>query len=808
MPITINNGSSTNLTHTGTVSTNVHIEVEHLSIDVQLRITDKGIVVDKSGLTGTNQSSFVAPYLPMHSNGLIEGGTVPWTPVWTVFISNLNRMVFGSTVINEERSGRKTKKKGPDGWLTIRREVKKLWLQKFEIDDEYVRWVRRVRRTMIAWRSFMLSGQLVSNLYSGGIGRILGLDLSSYTHLLMGLVLDAPTRDARKWLMHDIAKLSPVLLMEFSVNLHRYCPMHNFRRYVGETRYSIRGNTYQAHMETVHDREKGLDHSLVPDVNALVKSIWKTCYNGKLLKPHTVGCMLSSKIVKGTVPDSAWHALLISSISGGMKTYRVDDDGGLEAEEPTAIKASNEIYHAIKNFSKWVGESKPSDLLALDWHLLAPGKVLRQEEKDLLEANTALSWDNPLNGWFSDVDKHLGVKEPKEIVETTPYRFILDNMYQGSSTSWVTAQRLLGNAIKYIQDGMAIYNNYVGTVSETSDGEKVRAMPIKGSLSRMLKDAKYNHNIERYLIEAKIKDIPTDEPLWCPGPGDPAIADPELESKRVKYKAQLVLIGKYCRHCVGTRKDTTNSLFYWDGSTVVAEVKGTSPNSKYVNMTKGEFDDLDKMHGVGVCRRWGVSECRDVGNKTTEASTSFNDFLSNRLSALYPQKEEAVAMEDVHILNPVHEGIGQGIQYDEADGEDVEPQEGNYLQFPANETKRVPDNYLSYSTGKSFSVTCNNVSNKLKILSIKYNVNLESKVKASSIRVLSPSDYGYQNSYTGTTNGQFQAAPQMPHVFVNNGELTVRANVIKVSSSDSYDEVDEDMDECLEVDFAEGGQHE
>ena len=775
------------ITATNTSITNITMVAQKFNIDVNLRITGDGVVVEKTAIDISGAKDFKAPYLPMHALGVMECGLVKWLPSWGNFWNSLCRKMLGTS----DHEARDANIIDRNGLVELETKVKAAWAARWSVDSHHRKWMVGMAKKVYTWKAQYLKGKFDTGLGSMQSNRssLLGVSPKQYLMMLSAMVLDIPDPEARKWHMHDLSKLPPNLLVEYLVAAHRYLPVHVFRRYMGQTKFSMRGATYHTHMQSEEAKEKGLNEDYAPDVLALSKALWSMCYRGAALRPHTIGCLAPVRNGSRDIPDTAWHALLMTQVRGYQNTYDMDIDGHLEVNDKLSGE-NTQLFSQIKDLCTWVSETKPSDLLALDWHLLAPDKVLSDSEKDLLEKDTALSWDNPLNGWHHKVDTVLG-EHPR--VQGSKYGSILKihvNWKMTQDSSWVTADSLINSAIRYIKDGWSIKKTYGDTEGSTADGKKVRAMPIRGSLSRMLKDARYNHNIERHLIEAKMNSIDPEDMLWFPDGMDAApLRDSELEEKRVKAKVHLVLLGKLCHHCVGIRKDNKDSLFYWDGGTVVAEVR-----NKLQDITLQNYQDLAAInnidmnallapHMTGKKVYWFVHECRDKSNHDTDASKAFSRWLDEKLAASNPMAMPEAPMEDK-------------MDYDGA----IVAGEG---AFHVNYDKKVKQ---YYSTNSAFSVNMTGGTNQgiLQVRAVTHRVSLEGIFLYSVSRRLTTDDNSTYNSITVHN-------ADLPSVSITNGHVAWIQGVteeVEVGEIEGADEIcEDDLDVNMDYDVAGGEAH-
>ncbi len=151
-----------------------------------------------------------------------------------------------------------------------------------------------------------------------------------------------------------------------------------------------------------------------------------------------------------------------------------------------------------------------------------------------------------------------------------------------------------------ISDGVDLYERYPDPI-EVDDYGIIRLSPVKGTMLKQVRNAIFNHRIEaKITLEQRLKLLREsgneDDLMKC------QVELPEaLEVHRIKYKTELITIGKIMGHCIGNYTNSDNYFFRKDS--VCAEV-----NSKTLK----------------------VKQCYDKKNTTTEDSTEFKNWLNDQ----------------------------------------------------------------------------------------------------------------------------------------------------------------------------------
>ena len=526
--------------------------------------------------------------------------------------------------------------KDPEGKSRIRGKImRKLVMSASGITKEDLSWYRRASRKVRDWfkmvdndtmQSYRTYTHTMWNLSSGSAKYEHGLctdkfggdlhSLKGYKRFMIGLLSDLQP-EARRWFRVDTDRLTPVQLVEY---LGRVCEkmdpvlLHSYT-----SRSSLH---YQSYRTDALLNQRRYQESLVAARSLLGEhmKVAAACSLWSNTRPVLAGALWSMKI-----PDTPWHALLSSEANVAYSTNAY----GVRNIEYRDIRTCDLVpWSAVSENQvvRWVTEASYTDAIKiLGWEHFSHDVV--GPEQDLIDGN--VGWGHQLSGWHPDVEKSLGSKRKKEekgeeadlnleIGYADRYHYLLGDNFIGPNFGdrWITLSDIVSECFKYIADGKIIADKYADKTAVDEHGRTVKVQPIKGSFRRMLKDAKYNHNVERLFMAAAVAvDTVTGEPvdktsLWVPGPEDGQLPI-ELESKRVTTKEQLMLLGKKLNHCVGGRA-APGRLFYNDG-TVVAEV---------------DF------------KAGSVSECRDARNKITENSRK----LTGELTVAFPNKIKVLGL--------------------------------------------------------------------------------------------------------------------------------------------------------------------
>lgn len=495
-----------------------------------------------------------------------------------------------------------------------RKLLRKLVLRARGLTNDDLFWYRRSLRKLSSWANDMQDlGVSVCRGHTNGTVNYISASglkaswtmssLKDFSRILLGVLCDLPEGDERKWFKIDTDRLSPERLVEL---LHRISEKVDpiLLLSYSDYRRSHFGSATFMHSRSVIESLETARKELPSDLKAAAaRCLW----NNK--RSQTAGLLWTDKI-----PDTPWHALLSMEANKAYST----NAHGVRLVEMRDIAFSDVLPWSLvpeSQSTRWITEASYVDAVEiLGWHHFSPDVIGR--EKDILEGK--VGWDHPLSGWASNPSKTLGNRRPP-LPDTVDDPFNIDLGYgyrdryhflfnengmfaNLDGTSWVTLLDIMSESFKYLADAKLLADKYAGMSVHDSNGNVVRMQPLKGSFRRMLKDAKYNHNVERLFLAASLKvddstGLPVgNTPLWVP---EDASLPVELEEKRVKTREELIMLGKQLNHCVGSRADCKGKLFYNEG-TVVAEVD----------------------YKLG-----SVTECRDARNRITDSSMKFTGVL-------------------------------------------------------------------------------------------------------------------------------------------------------------------------------------
>lgn len=198
-----------------------------------------------------------------------------------------------------------------------------------------------------------------------------------------------------------------------------------------------------------------------------------------------------------------------------------------------------------------------------------------------------------------------------------------------------------------IKDGVDLYERYPNPI-EVEDYGVIRLSPVKGTMLKQVRNAIFNHRIEaKITLDQRLKALRES------GNEDDLmkyqVELPEsLEQYRIKYKTELITIGKIMGHCIGNYTNSDNYFFRKD--TVCAEV-----NSKTLK----------------------VKQCYDKKNTTTEDSSEFKNWLNDQFIIWWATQ---------------HQELTESLEFDMEAAEE----QGNIQQLRALFEKLGPKN--EYST--------------------------------------------------------------------------------------------------------------
>lgn len=523
----------------------------------------------------------------------------------------------------------------------LRRAVNRTWADRYHVGAQEIRLLREVHsrlhhlyRTMRrdqrdSIRRLEESGLLVnqSNFRARSSDAIITAQAGA--HLAMAMALRLPQESpnggtTRALFQKDLGRLSDCMLVEFltvfsrSPELSRWAHKMAPALQWGEQRY------YGIYHKYCNSSSSKQEEGEVPPHDTLMAMAFKRCFAG-IQHPTTAGVLpRTPKHLADRLPYTPWHYLLYQHVcvQRARHTCTVKWDGDEEATYCISSKvASVWDFKDRSGLVHWVSKSSPSDLLSLPLHILLEKDVDIEDNgsdkwpgwlEALLRGGGALSWDCALNGWMGDTLLYLDNSTVFALEEADEDARAVDAGPR-LCTDAHTTKTLLSRIFSYIEDGEAIYNRYSGVTGYLPDGRAVSAKPLthRSALSRMVKDAHYNHNIEPHLLHEVLKN-PGDFPeklMW----DHKGLTewDPELDATRIRTSLHLSHVGKTCHHCIATRADQSDTMFFFDGTSVAAEASlHTGANGRLV---------------------WKVKECRDRKNKTTGKSKAFEAWLNEKL---------------------------------------------------------------------------------------------------------------------------------------------------------------------------------
>lgn len=412
----------------------------------------------------------------------------------------------------------------------------------YRVGPSHRLWEIRICRRILSWHNSFLKSSM----------KLIGVPVEGHSvrRILPKIVTraywDLPV-DLREWYVKDIDRLSTPELADFSVRLFRHLPKGVL------CRYDLKTLLYSA----------GSAGNCNPRVVEMVVRYAFKDLNRKESRPWLAGAL-----PKFQVPDTPWHYLLASTYYFAHSPRYLDGHQIGNHQWWSEHMGEALLIVPPHKAQKWISESSESIAISvLGWDFFT--EDVRDLEKDLLTPGR-VGWDHALSGMLRG--KMPPKVEPVEPEEARPPRDIRRALEEalggGEGARWVTVYDVLEKSLGYLRDGQELYEKYKGHTVEAL-GKTLRMQPIKGSFSRMLKDAHYNHNIERHFILSCQED--SSDPLWTPPEmavdGGPLQA---IEHLRVKTKGELRLIGKEAGHCVGNRVGSKR-LFYHNGSST-AEV--------------------------------------------------------------------------------------------------------------------------------------------------------------------------------------------------------------------------------------------
>lgn len=482
-------------------------------------------------------------------------------------------------------------------WSRLNRIIRKLLADRYGITRDDLKWYRRccAKLRKASWHG----NPAMSLLDIPAPGTIRFCKFGA--HILASVALSLPRVD-RDWFQRDIDKLSSQQAVEFLLRLIQELPY-------GITRVLGIGRNRPPYPNQFHAQHLEAASRLGEQAPKLIRKAagW---VNRMSHREQLIGVCGPWK-----VPDTPWHGLL--SVEAHLNLHRRMDGTRWIGDKDTVLLFPW-TYLESKDVQKWITDSSPMTAISvLGWgHFTdnALGPELDME-KDFVP------WGHPLDGWSSDTDKVLGKKCGADDSDLDDFDFERYHAFLGlpNKKMWVTQSDILNMSLGYIADGHRIYQDMAGVNGVDLSGRVVKAQPIKGSFSRMLRDAKYNHNILRDLEPAKIEKDKIEgkapREMWVPA--DHAGLPAGLEEYRVKDTKALVMHGHTHSTCVGSKAGTADRLYYVKDS-VVAEVSFKSRQ---------------------------VLECRDANNKVTDKSLEFQNFLMR----YFPNHREECAT-----LGPVH----------------------------------------------------------------------------------------------------------------------------------------------------------
>lgn len=319
----------------------------------------------------------------------------------------------------------------------------------------------------------------------------------------------------------------------------------------------------------------------------------------------------------------------LQKILGHLKAFGIDCGPGRTQPELDAL-------------AQWVLTTKASDLSVLPPNIIYndPDDI-REEERAILSDTRGWQDITVLDGWSSEDPAYYHPMEEFRGWGKRP-QCLLHNKSNSARTQlpgpfWSTPLSMLSWALKYMEDGIALYEAHKG--QRTARG--LQPQKVGGTLRGALKAAHWNHNLVRDLPDeyegmegedrppmitdiAKLPVLPVsaEDALWMPPVKEmPA----EVSDYLVRSKTCLKGLGRILGHCVGTKVDTDHSIFLRKGS-VVAQLSLFSGPSKEKPL-------------VAI-----LSECRDAANGITGASRSFSEKV---IKEIIPKMESCVVTSDL-----------------------------------------------------------------------------------------------------------------------------------------------------------------
>jgi len=206
-----------------------------------------------------------------------------------------------------------------------------------------------------------------------------------------------------------------------------------------------------------------------------------------------------------------------------------------------------------------------------------------------------------------------------------------------------------------IQDGIELYERYPDPIDVEEYGV-IRLSPVKGTILKQVRNAIFNHR-----IEAKITLEQRLQLLRAAGNEDDLMKCEEtlpesLEQYRIKYKTELITIGKIMGHCIGNYTNSENYFFRKDS--VCAEVNRNTLT---------------------------VKQCYDKKNTSTEDSTKFRDWLNDQLIIWWASQNQELMPNLAFELENAEE-------------------QGNIQQLRALFEKLGPTDYTAYTFGANNAI--------------------------------------------------------------------------------------------------------
>lgn len=533
--------------------------------------------------------------VPIQSPGTLsytKERVVPIMPSWGATWAVLQDIIYPVYT----RNGLKNIVEPLEGCKSLMTVVKPLWeeaitytpLERKFLADGY----RKLLRWKIAISPRYNTFQEFSHVrfYSGSNG--ISHSPRSLYNLLAGLLFDLPA-DRKKWFMVDLERMQPENLADFLIRASVLLPNSFTIRYISDKNLSMK---YPAHfmrsrstvlMYESMDLGKELDY-VAKQLQRVVKRPFQAGTSGPWV-----------------VPDTPWHAYLNALAYENLGKVHRSGHIVYKCELHDQRHVDNYPWCLIPEHSvaKWISESDHREVIkTLGWDHFT-NKLVGMEYELL---TNEIGWDHPLNGWHKEISSIIGCKNRDERVPEKEdagvedmLRGVFDDI-EYRSNHWLCLDDIIRDALKYIADGARIYNRYEQKET-TFEGHTWRLQPIKGSFHRMLKDAKYNHNVERFFLVMEDQKAESDGEMWVPETGLPS----DVEEYRVKRKKVLKYLGAKHHTCVGGYTNTKDKVYYNSGSVVAS---------------------VDPKRGL-------VVECRDDRNKITPDSQKFQAKLARYYKA-------------------------------------------------------------------------------------------------------------------------------------------------------------------------------